>query len=161
MSYSHNLLVALGERGVPFVLCGSNHLPVAVLTALDGHHLQAKRIDAQLAASLPIRERLWADIVRSKLAQQAATLSAVGAASAPLMALVAHVRSGDPANLEAQGARRYWGLLMGEGFSARPDRRWRQQPAELRLYRATRLHGTGGDSGRPAPHTRAAPRQRR
>jgi CRISPR-associated protein Cas1 len=116
LSYSHNLLVALGERGVPFVLCGSNHLPVAVLAALDGHHLQAKRFDAQLATSLPTRKRLWADIVRAKLAQQAATLSAVGAASAPLKALVAQVRSGDPANLEAQGARRYWGLLMGDGF---------------------------------------------
>lgn len=116
LSYSHNLLVALGERGVPFVLCGSNHLPVAVLAALDGHHLQARRFDAQLAASLPTRKRLWADIVRAKLSQQAATLAAAGVPSPPLMALVAQVRSGDPANLEAQGARRYWSLLMGEDF---------------------------------------------
>jgi CRISPR-associated protein Cas1 len=32
------------------------------------------------------------------------------------LALVAKVRSGDPENIEAQGARRYWGLLFGEDF---------------------------------------------
>ena len=116
LSYSHNVLVALGQRGVPFVLCGANHLPVAVLAALDGHHLQARRFDAQLAASLPTRKRLWAEIVKAKLSRQAATLEAAGASRAPLQALVAQVRSGDPANLEAQGARRYWSLLMGDGF---------------------------------------------
>jgi CRISPR-associated protein Cas1 len=121
LSYSHNLLVALGQRGVPIVLCGSNHLPVAVLLALDGHHLQARRFDAQVAASLPTRKRLWAEIVKAKLARQAATLEAVGAASAPLQALVAQVRSGDPTNLEAQGARRYWSLLMGDGFRRDQD----------------------------------------
>ncbi|HUO45014.1 MAG TPA: type II CRISPR-associated endonuclease Cas1 [Burkholderiales bacterium] len=34
----------------------------------------------------------------------------------PLSALVSKVRSGDPDNLEAQGARRYWNLLFGEDF---------------------------------------------
>lgn len=116
LSYSHNLLVALGERGVPFVLCGANHNVVAVLMAVEGHHLQARRFDAQWAATLPTRKRLWQDIVRVKLAQQAAVLDAVGQPSAPLRALVRQVRSGDPENLEAQGARRYWTLLMGEGF---------------------------------------------
>jgi CRISPR-associated protein Cas1 len=116
LSYSHNLLVALGERGVPFVLCGAHHNVIAMLLAADGHHLQARRFDAQMVASLPTRKRLWAQIVRAKLAQQAATLSAVGAPTAPLQALVAKVRSGDPDNLEAQGARRYWGLLMGVEF---------------------------------------------
>lgn len=116
LSYSHNLLVALGERGVPFVICGANHLPVAVLTALDGHHLQAKRFDAQINASVPARKRLWAEIVRAKLAQQAVTLGKAGAPKAPVQALVSQVRSGDPNNLEAQGARRYWNLLMGEEF---------------------------------------------
>jgi CRISPR-associated endonuclease cas1, NMENI subtype len=33
-----------------------------------------------------------------------------------LNALVRKVRSGDPDNIEAQGARRYWGLLFGDGF---------------------------------------------
>jgi CRISPR-associated protein Cas1 len=116
ISYTNNLLVALAERGVPFVLCAANHNAVGMLLTLDGHHVQARRIEAQIAVGLPLRKRLWAQIVKSKLEQQAAALEAAGAPVAPLSALAAKVRSGDPDNLEAQGARRYWGLLFGADF---------------------------------------------
>lgn len=116
ISYTNNLLVALAERCAPLVVCGANHNVAAMLIPVDGHHLQARRFDAQLAASRPTRKRLWADVVRAKLAQQAAALEAAGAATAPLSALIKKVRSGDPDNLEAQGARRYWSLLFGENF---------------------------------------------
>lgn len=116
LSYTNNLLVALAERGVPFVLCGANHQPAGVLWPLDGQHEQARRIQAQMAASQPTHKRLWASVVRAKLLQQAATLAAVGANHAALVALAGKVRSGDPDNLEAQGARRYWGLLFGPAF---------------------------------------------
>lgn len=116
LSYTNNLLVALAERGAPFVLCGANHNAVGMLLPIDGNYEQARRIDAQIAATLPTRKRLWAAIVRSKLEQQAAALAATGAPTAPLTALAAKVKSGDPDNLEAQGARRYWGLLLGTGF---------------------------------------------
>jgi CRISPR-associated protein Cas1 len=116
ITYTNNLLVALAGRGAPFVLCGVNHNAVGMLLTLDGHHIQAKRIEAQIAAKLPLKKRLWAALIKSKLTQQAATLEAVGVPTAPLQALVRKVKSGDPENLEAQGARRYWGLLMGKDF---------------------------------------------
>jgi len=116
LTYTNNLLVALAERGAPFVLCGANHNVVGMLLPIDGNFEQARRFDAQIAATLPTRKRLWAAIVRSKLEQQAAALAAIGAPTAPLTALAAKVRSGDPDNLEAQGARRYWGLLFGAEF---------------------------------------------
>ncbi len=116
LTYTNNILVALAERGIPFVLCADNHLPVAILWPVDGHHQQARRYDAQIEAKKPLKKRLWAEIVRCKLIQQAAVLEAVGVPSAPLASLVAKVRSGDPDNVEAQGARRYWTLLFGDGF---------------------------------------------
>ncbi|MCW5235307.1 type II CRISPR-associated endonuclease Cas1 [Verminephrobacter eiseniae] len=116
LTYTNNLLVALAERGAPFVLCGPNHNAVGMLLPLDGHHVQAKRIEAQIAAGLPMHKRLWAAVVKSKLEQQAAALEAVAAPTAPLQALVSKVRSGDPENIEGQGARRYWGLLFGAEF---------------------------------------------
>lgn len=116
ISYTNNLLVALAERGVPFVLCAANHKPVGMLWPLDGHHLQAHRFDAQIACTLPTKKRLWASLVKAKLLQQAAVLEATGVAAAPLKTLAKNVRSGDPDNLEAQGARKYWGLLFGSLF---------------------------------------------
>lgn len=116
LSYTNNLLVALAERGAPFVLCAANHNAVGMLLPIEGNFEQSKRIEAQIAASLPTHKRMWAAVVRSKLEQQAAALEAAGAPTAPLTALAAKVRSGDPENMEAQGARRYWGLLFGDGF---------------------------------------------
>ncbi len=116
LSYTNNLLVALAERGAPFVLCAANHNAVGMLLPVEGNFEQSRRIEAQIAASLPTHKRLWAAVVRSKLEQQAAALEATGAPTAPLMALASKVRSGDPENLEAQGARRYWGLLFGPDF---------------------------------------------
>jgi CRISPR-associated protein Cas1 len=116
LSYTNNLLVALAERCAPFVLCAANHNAVGMVLTIDGNYQQAKRFDAQLAASQPLKKRLWAEVVKSKLQQQADALEAAGAPFIPLSALVRKVRSGDPDNLEAQGARRYWGLLFGDDF---------------------------------------------
>ncbi len=67
LTYTNNLLVALAERGAPFVLCGANHNAIGMLLTLDGHHVQAKRIEAQWAAALPLHKRLWAAVVKCKL----------------------------------------------------------------------------------------------
>lgn len=116
LSYTNNLLVALAERCAPFVLCAANHNAVGILWPIEGNFQQAKRFDAQIAATQPIIKRLWAELVKAKLQQQAAALEATGAPPIPLSALVKKVRSGDPDNFEAQGARRYWGLLFGTEF---------------------------------------------
>lgn len=116
LSYSNNLLVALAEIGTPFVLCKSNHSTVGILWPIEGHHLQAKRFDAQIAAGLPLRKRLWGDIVRSKLAQQGSVLNCAGVSSLLLLKLRSKVKSGDPENIEAQGARYYWQALFGKQF---------------------------------------------
>lgn len=121
ITYTNNLLVALAERGAPFVLCAANHNAVGMLLTLDGHHVQAHRIEAQINASQPTHKRLWAAVVKSKLEQQAAALEAAGAPTSPLTALVRKVKSGDPDNVEGQGARRYWGLLFGSEFRRNQD----------------------------------------
>lgn len=116
LSYTNNLLVALAMRGVPFVLCASNHNAVGMLLPVDGNFEQSRRIEAQIAAKIPTHKRLWAAVVRSKLTQQAAVLGVTGAATEPLTALVRKVKSGDRENVEAQGARRYWPLLFNKNF---------------------------------------------
>lgn len=116
LSYTNNLLVALAERGAPFVLCAANHNPVGMLWSLDGNYQQAKRFDAQIAAKRPTNKRLWADVVKSKIQQQASVLEVTGQSPQPLLAMIKKVKSGDTTNMEAQAARAYWQTLFGSDF---------------------------------------------
>lgn len=119
--YSNNLLVALAARGIPFVLCGANHRPAGLLWPVDGHHRQAARMDAQLRASLPLRKRLWKQVIQTKIGMQAAVIGLSGGPELPLRRLAGQVRSGDPSNVEGQAARLYWGLLLGKDFRRNRD----------------------------------------
>ena len=121
ITYTNNLLVELAKRGIPAILCGANHSPAAVLWPVDGHHEQCGRMSDQTSAALPLKKRLWAQLVRAKILAQAATLSAVGASHAGFYLLARKVQSGDPKNVEAEAARRYWTLLFGNDFRRDKD----------------------------------------
>jgi CRISPR-associated protein Cas1 len=121
LTYTNNALIELSARGVPIVLCGANHMPAAIVWPVDAHHVQTGRMNDQIAASLPLKKRLWAQLVRAKILAQAATLAAVGASNTGFFLLSRKVRSGDPGNVEAEAARRYWPLLMGSDFRRDKD----------------------------------------
>ncbi len=116
LTYTNDLLVDMANRGIPAVLCGANYLPVAWLWPVEGHHVQALRMRSQLEASLPLRKRLWQALVKAKIAQQQNVLNVLGVPGGGLLALAQRVRSGDPDNVEAQAARRYWPLVFGSNF---------------------------------------------
>jgi CRISPR-associated protein Cas1 len=98
------------------VLCGANHMPAAIVWPVDAHHVQTGRMNDQVAARRPLKKRLWAQIVRAKILAQGATLASGGAPSGGFYLLSRKVRSGDPENVEAEAARRYWPLLFGPDF---------------------------------------------
>jgi CRISPR-associated protein Cas1 len=116
ITWSTNLIVALAERGAIMLLCGSNHAPVAVCLPLDGHHAQNGRMRAQWEARKPLSKQLWRHLVIAKIRWQAAVLEANGHSASAFDLLARRVGSGDPDNVEAQAARRYWPLLMGADF---------------------------------------------
>lgn len=116
LSYSNNLLMQLAKRNALFVICAPNFSPVAFLWSLDGHHQQSARMDAQIKSAAPKSKQIWKQIVRAKIAQQASVLKALGHNDIPVNALITKVRSGDPDNIEAQAARRYWQIIFGPDF---------------------------------------------
>lgn len=121
LTYTNNALVELSERGIPVVLCGRNHMPAAIVWPVDAHHHQTGRMNDQIAASLPLKKRLWAQIVRAKILAQGGALAAAGVPSGGFYLLSRKVRSGDPDNVEAEAARRYWQLLLGSEFRRDTD----------------------------------------
>jgi len=121
LTYSNSLMVTLAKRGVPVVLCGANHRPAAVVWPVDGHHAQAGRMSDQAKASGPLKKRLWQQIAQAKIIAQGTTLAAVGAEAGGFRLLARKVRPGDPDNVEAEAARRYWPLLLGPEFRRDTD----------------------------------------
>lgn len=116
-TWTGNLAAALAERGSPIVFCNTHHSPVAVTLPIAGFHAQGGRMRAQWEAGKPLAKQLWQRIVKAKIAMQGALLAFHGAREASAFDLLARrVRSGDPDNLEAQAARRYWPALMGPDF---------------------------------------------
>lgn len=113
---SASLLAELANRGAPVVFCAANHSPRSVLIPLEGHHAQGARLRAQWQAKAPLFKQAWKQVVKAKILMQAAALDAYGHAPAPLQMMARKVSSGDSANLEAQAARHYWPLMMGEDF---------------------------------------------
>ena len=113
---SASLLAELAERGAPVVFCAANHAPRSVLMPLDGHHAQGARLRAQWQVKAPLIKQAWKQIVIAKIRMQAAALEVHGHAPAPLEMMARKVTSGDSNNLEAQAARYYWPLVMGNDF---------------------------------------------
>lgn len=128
-SISQPAMHALMEAGVPLLVCDDALMPSGLMLPLRANTRQSSRMLAQASASLPTRKRLWKRIVRAKVLAQAATLDGLHGDDGGLSALASRVRSGDPANVEATAAQRYWPLLFRD-----PDfRRRAEAPDQNRL----------------------------
>ena len=104
----------LAEAGAMLITIDHNYLPVAMTLPLQAHSLQTERLAAQAELKPVIRKRLWTQIVQAKIRAQGSLLKELHGSDSGLIATAARVRSGDPDNIEAQTARRYWGLIFGD-----------------------------------------------
>ena len=100
VSYTQAVLSHLVEAGGVFVTCNSNRLPVGMLLPLSGNHVQVARYAIQAIATLPMKKRLWKQIVQNKIQSQARLLVELTENDHGLSELARQVRSGDPANVD-------------------------------------------------------------
>jgi len=106
------VLARLAETGGIIVACNAKHMPAAMVLPLEGNVVQGERFRAQANASEPTRKRQWQAIVKAKIRAQARALRDLTGGDAGLTEMAGRVRSGDPDNLEAEAARKYWPLLF-------------------------------------------------
>ena len=115
-TYTQAVFQEMLRAGATLLVTGRDHLPAGMMLPLDAHHVQTERHRAQIQTSEPTRKRTWQMIVRAKIRQQAAVLSHFTGDHGGLLPMSRRVRSGDPDNLEAQAAQRYWPRLFGKNF---------------------------------------------
>jgi CRISPR-associated protein Cas1 len=109
-------LSQMATAGCPVVVCDRANQPAGMYLPLAGHGRQVPRFRAQALASVPLRKRLWRQLVRAKILAQAQALTALRESDFGLAALVPLVKSGDTSNTEARAARRYWQHLFKTPF---------------------------------------------
>jgi len=119
ITLSKNLMIELAERKIPIVTCGKDYHPLALSLPYGNHYDQAGILWAQIDCSRPLEKRLWQAVVKEKIINQRLVLEYFDPSSPitnELAILERRVKSGDPENMEAQAARRYWTALLGADF---------------------------------------------
>jgi CRISPR-associated protein Cas1 len=116
-SFSSALVSAAMDTGVAMLFVDARHHPSGLLLPFHRHHRQGAIARMQMETRDSLKARLWRDIVRTKIANQAAALALAGREGADMLRETArHVEPGDPGNVEARAARNYWGRLF-DGFT--------------------------------------------
>jgi len=109
------LLQALVKNNTAVILCDETHHPVALMQSLTGNSTHNETLRYQLEAGVPLKKRIWKDIVAAKINNQADLLEVCGLqGSERLKSYAACVKSGDPDNREGQSAKFYWSQLFGD-----------------------------------------------
>lgn len=147
--YSHQAVIRILDLGGAVLFCDGKHMPAGLLLPMDANSLQCRRMRFQSSASQPLQKRLWQQIVRQKITNQGCLLAELDLDGADAVKAMARgVRSGDPANIEAQASRRYWPALFGKEFrrsreGAPPNGLLNYGYACIRATVARALAGTG------------------
>ena len=113
LTLTSSCLQCLAEANVALVICDSSHVPSAQLLPFAAHSTAQETTAAQFAATDAVQGRLWRQVVRAKIANQAALLKRLGHATAALRLenMADAVKNRDSENMEAQAARIYFQTL--------------------------------------------------
>lgn len=119
---SSGVLQRLSENGCLVYICDEKHLPSTVVLPMARHSRHFKMLTAQLAITKPRQNRIWQQIVKQKIANQAMCLKLCGKKNADqLYNMTKKVQSGDKTNVEAQAAALYFKSLFGNDFTRGDD----------------------------------------
>lgn len=123
ITVTKDVYVSLIEQGSVVVICGTKYNPISVVTPLFGNYEFSGKLKKQIAASEPLKKRIWQSIIKSKILNQALLLQEIGLLSKSILLknMCNQVQSGDSTNREAYAAREYWNGLFGEKFLRNQD----------------------------------------
>lgn len=117
VSVTSALLCELIENKVKIVFCDERHLPEAELVPYYGAHNSSKRIREQISWNEEIKIKVWTEIVKQKITNQANLLNKMGLCeSDELYEYVRQTKDGDITNREGFAAKVYFKALFGHSF---------------------------------------------
>ena len=118
VSLTAALLARCAKDGCLVVCCDEKHMPCGALLPYQSFHRHTETLLAQMSLSEPRKKRLWQQVIRRKIRNQARCLHEAGrpeGQTESLDLLACKVKSGDCDNVEGVAARLYWQSWV-EGF---------------------------------------------
>lgn len=119
ISISQALCQKLIANNSAIVWCNEQHLPSGITLSMCGNDTYTEKLYYQLEASVPLKKQLWKQTIEYKIKNQALVLRKLNKPYEDLLYLADQVKSGDPYNVEAQAASRYWDKLLTPYETAR------------------------------------------
>lgn len=112
---SNSLLCELPEYDIVLFTCDFSHLPSGALFPFHTHSRYSEIAWMQRDVSEPLKKRLWQEVVKAKINNQAMVLDILAKANAgKLREIARQVQSGDAKNAEAFAANLYWKSLFAD-----------------------------------------------
>lgn len=112
-------LYKCSQYNIAVIICDEKHLPISILQPYSQHSRQLNVLTNQIEMSKPLKNRLWQQVVKKKIENQAICLEMIGQYGQAdyLYALAEEVSSGDKGNKEGIAAQFYFKGLYGKVFS--------------------------------------------
>lgn len=109
ISLSSYLLSELAEYDIVLFSCDGSHIPLGTFFPFHNHSRYSEIAWLQIETSEPLKKRIWQEIVKAKIKNQAEVLSALNKDGAQKLQEIAKtIQSGDAKNAEAFAAGLYW-----------------------------------------------------
>jgi len=121
ISVSTAVLMKCSENNVLVTFCDKRGYPTSTLTPRISNNLHYKYLEAQVQCCASKKANIWKDIVKSKISNQSNLLNNLKIDSSLISKYSNKVSPGDPSNIEALVAKRYWHQLFGEDFRRKID----------------------------------------
>lgn len=118
VSITASLMGQVNDEGIGILFCGSNHMPNGLSLPIGAHSRHAEIVEHQLSISKPLRNQLWAKIVRRKIENQAHALDLCGGKPADVEKIFNYakdVQSNDKTHREGAAAGEYFSKLLPYG----------------------------------------------
>jgi len=119
VTYTHSVMIELLSNNSAIILCGDEHLPCGMFLPISSNATQTEKFRHQINAKLPLKKRLWQQLVKAKIRHQAKVVEDYKDISRALKLMAKKVKSGDPENLEAQASRKYWPVFIQDNLFKR------------------------------------------
>lgn len=118
ISITAYLLAELTARKIKVIFCDNQHNPASELIPMYGSYVSSGRIRDQIAWTTSSKEKVWQEIIRCKIKNQASVLQKAGQEdkAKQLLTYVEQVEPGDKTNREGHAAKVYFNSLFGLEF---------------------------------------------